>query len=89
MGGEASAGCRSACGAVNGQPCAHNTLWTSDTARWTNERLQARLVRQTTAGTVCMLLLFSSTNAVVHARHNPDRVSYLWPFSGYRLQKMI
>ncbi len=45
MGGEALAGCQSACGGVNGQLSAHNTLWTSDTPRCTNERLQARLVR--------------------------------------------
>lgn len=45
MGGEALAGCQSACGGVNGQPSAHNTLWMSDTPRCTNERLQARLVR--------------------------------------------
>lgn len=46
MGGEALAGCQSACGGVNGQPSAHNTLWISDTPRCTNERLQARLVRK-------------------------------------------
>uniref|UniRef100_A0AAX7STH5 VASt domain-containing protein n=1 Tax=Astatotilapia calliptera TaxID=8154 RepID=A0AAX7STH5_ASTCA len=44
MGGEALAGCQSACGGVNGQPSAHNTLWISDTPRCTNERLQARLL---------------------------------------------
>lgn len=45
MEGEALVGCQSACGAVNWQLGAHNTLWTLDTPCSTNERLQARLVR--------------------------------------------
>lgn len=45
MGGEALAVCQSSCSGVNGQPCAHNALWTSGNPHCTNERLQARLVR--------------------------------------------
>lgn len=58
MGGEALAGCQSACGGVNGQPSAHNMLWTSDTARCTNERLQACLVRMIRQHDLLMVYLY-------------------------------
>lgn len=78
MGGEAWAGCQSACGGVNGQPSARNTLWMSHTARSTNERLQARLVRLTAEHRLCVLLNSNVTwmsscslCAVVNAMHRP------------------
>lgn len=78
MGGEALAGCQSACGGVNGQPSAQNTLWMSDTPRCTNERLQARLVRLNRelfpshcVNVTCIFLY--SFKAVMYAKHIPAR----------------
>lgn len=91
MGGEALAGCQSACGGVNGQPSAQNTLWMSDTPRCTNERLQARLVRLNRelfpshcVNVTCYFFVFFCIALRLSCMQSTSQpgTRRLWPFSG-------